>query len=321
MERRHFLKTGATILGAMPFVNLHSVILPDLFGPNETEILKLQIGRCYVTIFRDNIHPYTSEDFFLNVPAEELEIGLKKYAANPANMPSPFTIILLQYDDRKVLLDTGIGFAEKPIIVGDYPFQKKGRLQHLLASENVKKEDITDVILSHFHPDHIGGNFNEKKELNFPNATYHAPIEEWDFWHSSRAENQSAFFKFFIADQVTPLKNKDLNLFSGDYVEIIPGITAVQAHGHTSGHVVLNINFEKEHLLYVSDAFLHPLHIEQLDWQTKYDMDHAKARHSREKVLDLAYGENMLVNAFHFDFPGLGRVGKDGSSWKWEYNL
>lgn len=317
MERRHFLKTGATIMGAIPFLHLDSFNLPNGLKFFDTEISRLKIGQCEVTILRDLVMSYTSQDFFLNVNAQELDPALRRFGADPANIPSPFIVLLLQYDDRKVLIDTGVGYTEQPIMIGGNPFEKKGRLQHLLASENLKKEDITDVILSHFHPDHIGGIFNENKDPVFPNAKYHAPLEEWDYWHSSLADNQSPFFKFFIADQVTPLKDRDLNLFTGDYSEILPGIIAVQAFGHTPGHVALDLKFENEHLLYVSDAFLHPLHIERLDWQTKYDMDHDQARKSREKLLDLAYRENMLVNVFHFDFPGLGNIGKEGKNWKW----
>jgi hypothetical protein len=69
--------------------------------------------------------------------------------------------------------------------------------------------------------------------------------------------------------------------------------------------------------LYISDAFLQPLHIERLDWQTNYELDHWKAKHSRIKLLELAQKEDMLVNSFHFDFSGLGRVDKRNGKWNW----
>lgn len=320
MQRRHFLKTGATIMGALPFVNVPSLILPELLGSNEQEIFKMSLGRCKCTIFRDDIHSYTAEDYFLNVPPEELSAALKEYAANPEDMPSPYVAMLLQYDDRKVLIDTGLGYAEKTVMIGDYPLEKKGKLLKLMASENIQKEDITDVVITHFHPDHIGGNFDEKKQLIFQNAKFHMHREEWDFWHSSLSDAQSPFFKFFVADQITPLKDWGLNLFSGESNEILPGVTAVLAAGHTPGHFAVHMNFEGEQLLYASDAFIHPLHIERLGWRTKYDMDHEEAKKSRQKLLELAYSENMLINAFHFDFPGLGRVAKKDRNWKWIYS-
>jgi glyoxylase-like metal-dependent hydrolase (beta-lactamase superfamily II) len=102
-------------------------------------------------------------------------------------------------------------------------------------------------------------------------------------------------------------------------VEVLPGIQAVKADGHTPGQIALTIHSKKEHLLYISDAFLHPLHIERIDWQTNYDLDHAKAKQSRLKLLNLAYKDNMLVSAFHFEFPGLGRVDKINQNWTWNY--
>ena len=124
-------------------------------------------------------------------------------------------------------------------------------------------------------------------------------------------------FKYFIDKNITPLKNADLHLFKGDFAVLLPGITAVEAHGHTPGQAAIAIHSENEQLLYISDAMLHPLHIENPGWQTNYDWHHEKAMQSRLKLMQLAHEENMLVNAFHFDFPGLGRIEKPGTNWAW----
>ena len=108
-------------------------------------------------------------------------------------------------------------------------------------------------------------------------------------------------------------------MFKGDFIELLPGVTAIKADGHTPGQIALVIHSEKDHLLYISDAFLHPLHVERLDWRTNYDWEHEKAKRSRIKLLELAHKDDMLVNAFHFDFPGLGRIAKKGSNWAWNY--
>ncbi len=79
------------------------------------------------------------------------------------------------------------------------------------------------------------------------------------------------------------------------------------------------IHSGKEQLLYISDAFLHPLHIERVDWQTNYDLDQQKAKLTRIKLFELAHKEGMLVNAFHFDFPGLGNIDKHKDTWIWNY--
>ena len=123
-----------------------------------------------------------------------------------------------------------------------------------------------------------------------------------------------------LKKNITKLKGYDLHLFKTDWVDLLPGITAIKADGHTPGQIALIIHSGQEHLLYISDAFLHPLHIERLDWRTNYDLNHEKAKQSRVKLLELAYKDSMLVNAFHFDFPGLGRIDKFENNWIWNYS-
>jgi glyoxylase-like metal-dependent hydrolase (beta-lactamase superfamily II) len=277
----------------------------------DNEIVKTKIGKFSCTIFRDLLFKYLAKDFFINASEEEVKQLLTKYGAKPDNIPSPFVALLLEQDNKKILIDTGIGFMENPTNFRGHSYQFKGRLHQLLEKEKIKKEDITDVIITHFHPDHIGGIYNESGTLNFPNARFYMHADEWDYWHSSQSANQPPMFGLFIEKHITPLKNLNLHFAKG--------ITAIKVDGHTPGQIALDIHSKKEHLLYISDAFLHPLHIERLDWKTNYDLEHEKAKQSRIRLLEMAYKKNMLVNAFHFDFPGLGRVDKLKNQWVWNY--
>lgn len=285
----------------------------------DAEVVKRKVGEFDCTIFRDLQFKYMAKDFFINADAGELNQALNKYNVAPENIPSPFIAILLQHKERKILIDTGIGFSEKPIVFRGTSHEFKGRLHHLLQQENIRTSDITDVIITHFHPDHIGGIYSVDEHLNFPGARFHMHEDEWQYWHSSQSDNQPAMFRFFIDRNISKLKDKNLHLVKGDFAELLPGITAVKADGHTPGQIALIIHSGKEQLLYISDAFLHPLHIERTDWQTNYDLDHEKAKRSRIKLLKLAHKERMLVNAFHFDFPGLGKVDKHKGKWIWKY--
>lgn len=286
----------------------------------DADVITMNIGKLRCTIFRDLMFKYMAKDFFMNAAPEEITQALKKYNQAPENIPSPFIAVLLQHNDKVILIDTGMGFSEKPILFRGSSHEVKGRLHQLLQQENIRKEEVTDVIITHFHPDHIGGIYSEDEQLSFPNARFHMHEKEWNYWHSAQSDNQPGLFKLFIEKNITKLKDQNLNLIKGDFVDLLPGITTVRADGHTPGQIALIIHSEKEHLLYISDAFLHPLHIEHLDWQTNYDLEHQKAKQSRIKLLELAYSNNMLVNAFHFEYPGLGRVDKQGSGWIWNYS-
>ena len=319
MQRRKFVKSSAAIIGAFPFLYNAEMNLFDTPFLMKDDVVKCKIGKIQCTIFRDLMFKYQAKDYFVNASQEELEPSLRKFNVTADNIPSPFISVLLQQGDKKILIDTGMGFSEKPLVFRGNSYVMKGRLRQLLQQENVKLNDITDVIITHFHPDHIGGLFTEENKLNFPNAKFHIHNDEWTYWHSASSDNQPALFKHFIEKNITPLKNLNLNLIKGDFVNILNGITAVKADGHTPGQIALIIHSGKTQLLYISDAFLHPLHMERLDWQTNYDLDHQKAKQSRIKLLELAHKDNMLINAFHFDFPGLGRINKSQSGWIWNY--
>jgi glyoxylase-like metal-dependent hydrolase (beta-lactamase superfamily II) len=318
MERRKFLGSCATLVGTLPFINLNKIDF--LHAIPSSEIARTKIGKFNCTIFRDYMYKYLAKDFFINANAEELTQILNQNQINPDNISSPFTPILIQQDNKKILIDTGIGFSDKPAASINDTVIFHGRLLQLFQEENIKRDDITDIIITHFHPDHIGGIFADDGKLNFPNAKFHIHEDEWNYWHSSQSDNQPAMFKHFVEKNITNLKDRDLDLIKGDFIEVLQGMTVVKAGGHTPGHMAVIIHSENEHLLYLSDTFLHPLHIQKLDWQTSYDMDHEKAKQSRVKILELANKENMIVSAYHFNFPGLGRIDRHENNWTWKYS-
>jgi glyoxylase-like metal-dependent hydrolase (beta-lactamase superfamily II) len=113
-----------------------------------------------------------------------------------------------------------------------------------------------------------------------------------------------------------PLKNH-LELIEGEH-EIVPGIYAIPAPGHTPGHLALVISSGTEQLLHVADAILDPLYVQHPDWRTVFDLSEAQASRTRAALLDRAAGRNTLVFGFHFPYPGFGRVNRNGNRWSWE---
>jgi glyoxylase-like metal-dependent hydrolase (beta-lactamase superfamily II) len=103
-----------------------------------------------------------------------------------------------------------------------------------------------------------------------------------------------------------------------DGEEIIPGVTAHLAPGHTPGQIALQVESQGEKFLYLVDALLHPIHCEHPEWFAIVDMDKEKTVKTRMEFLTKAANEKMLTMFFHFDFPGLGYVIKKGESWIWE---
>jgi glyoxylase-like metal-dependent hydrolase (beta-lactamase superfamily II) len=317
MKRREFLRYPGSLFLALPFLPTSNY--PETPDRKNTEygVHKLTIGKIQVKIFRDLLFRYQGKDYFINAPADQVEAELSRYGQKTDHIPSPFVALLIEQGKEKILVDTGIGFSSQPVQFRGQAYQFQGQLLEILRKEGVSRQSITRVIVTHFHPDHIGGLFDESGQPSFPNAKVIVHEAEWAYWHSARSADQSPLFHYFIKKNITPLQQADVTLLKGREAAIVPGITAIQTPGHTPGQIALRIASKSDKLLYISDAFLHPLHIRHLDWQTNYDLDHELARKSRIQLIELAHQEKMPIQAFHFEFPGLGTVEKSGINWQW----
>jgi glyoxylase-like metal-dependent hydrolase (beta-lactamase superfamily II) len=210
-----------------------------------------------------------------------------------------------------VLVDTGAG--------GLAP--TTGRLLQNLQTEGIAPEDINTVILTHGHPDHIGGNTDAEGRPAFPNARYVIWKGEWEFWNSEQAEqgldeHVRELLLSVARENLPPIQGK-VDLLDREE-EIVPGILAIAAPGHTPGHMALEISSEGEQLLCISDAALHPIHLEQPEWYPVVDFVPEQAVSTRRQLLTRAVARKALVLAFHFPFPGLGRVARKGEGWQWQ---
>lgn len=315
MKRRKFILNTALIssgmtLGSIPKINL-------FMNPN---IYKFEIGQFRCTILKDLMFAYKASDYFINVNDNLLKEYIKEYNFNPENIESPFIALLIETNTKKILIDTGSGYSENPITFRGKTIPLKGNLLKLLDEIDVSRESITDVIITHCHPDHIGGIFSDN-ELNYPNAKFHIHEKEWNYWTSFKSDNENPLFKIFVENNIKQLSNQNLSLIKGDDNEIESGITSILSEGHTPGQISIDLSSEGKSLLYTSDAFLHPIHIKELNWRTNYDNNHEQAKRTREKLLSISKANNSMINSFHFDFPGLGYAEKKGNKWNWTAKL
>jgi glyoxylase-like metal-dependent hydrolase (beta-lactamase superfamily II) len=147
--------------------------------------------------------------------------------------------------------------------------------------------------------------------------------DEWDFWTSEPNLAELDVPKHIKELLITTARNnlppiqRQLDLVDHE-TEIVPGIRAIAAPGHTPGHMAVAIASDNEQLLYLSDTVLHQIHLEQPDWYTAVDFAPEQAVTSRRLLLDRAATEKALVHAFHFPFPGLGYVTQKGEAWQWQ---
>ncbi len=278
---------------------------------------EFQIGAFECTLFKDYLFTYDAGSFFSNVDPNELALALNDRNSDAKKILSPFVSLLVEKGEQRILIDTGVGSPSEPLQFQGHAVNFDGRLHRLLADADIDPASIAHLILTHFHPDHIGGNCDENGSPAFSNAIHWTHQREHDFWKSSQAQELPALFRYYIDTNILPLDQVDFRLIDTKEAEIVPGIHTIHTPGHTPGHLAVLIESDGEHLLFISDTWLHPLHIAHLDWRTVHDMDHETAWNSRKQMLELASDEKMLVQSFHFEFPGLGWVERDGTGWRW----
>ena len=259
-------------------------------------------------------------------PAEQpaMSKALADFGERPDDMTLYINILLLRKDKEIILVDAGFG---------PHKNANWGWLADALETLGIKFAEVTHVMLSHSHIDHIGGLAKNDKIL-FPNAAVHVLREEVDFWRgkepdfskSHRTDDIKGMIKSVRGSFDTLQPNLVLHK-DGD--QILDGaITILHAPGHTDGHAIYRIKSEGQSLLHVSDlAHNHVLMFEDPSWFIDFDHNPDVAIATRKKFFSELSATKERAYGFHLPWPGLGVVvpnGRKGYQWipashRWDY--
>ncbi len=249
--------------------------------------------------------------FVRNATDEEVGDAFAQLGMARDKLTITFTCLAIDTGDGVVLIDTGLGQSGPP---------GTGNLLRNMQQAGIGAGDVSDVIISHGHVDHIAGLRGSDGALTFPKATIHMPATELDFWldPARRASAPDAMKQYFdVAERMLGPSAADIRRFAwGDVVR--PGFTAVEAGGHTPGMAAIQIESDGHSLLYVADITNNPLiFARHPTWQAMFDLDGPRAVETRRRLFDRAAEERQRLFFFHAPFPGLATLAKNGD--RYEY--
>ncbi|MFN3658656.1 MAG: MBL fold metallo-hydrolase [Pseudolabrys sp.] len=260
---------------------------------------------------RDGLHPH----YGANASAEAVQALARENNIDPQRFEHPNIPTLVNTGKELVLFDTGNGALPR-----EYEQLAKrlppGQTAARLAQNGYKPEDVDVVVLTHGHPDHIGGLVEGGKPV-FPNARYVFGAAEYDFWQKNVGVREARKFNREIYVTIcTPLAERATFIKPGDTV--VPGITAVDVSGHSPGLMAFHVESEGKRLMITADTFTqYVMAVQRPEWHFEMDDDKEKAVATRNRMLDMLSNERLLVASFHCPFPGLGYIEKAGGGYRW----
>ncbi|MBB4206648.1 MBL fold metallo-hydrolase [Roseinatronobacter bogoriensis] len=237
-----------------------------------------------------------------NMPQDELAEILARYDLNSDQLEPPCNLVLLRDGPRVVLFDIGAGPDFMPSV---------GHMMQAMESLGVSPDDITHLVITHAHPDHIWGLLDDFDEPMLPNAEVMMGRAEWEYWmdpdtvESIGAARQS----FAVGAQRRLVEVQDHVTLFDDGAEVLPGVEAISTPGHTPGHMSFALNFAGQQLIVTGDALVnHHLAFERPEWLSGSDHDLEQAAQTRLRLLDRITADDLTILGFHLPEGGMGRA-------------
>lgn len=270
---------------------------------------RMMLGSVEVTALSDGTVELPVHQLLTNTTPKRVEKALaKSFQKSP--LETSVNAFLINTGSKLVLIDTGAAGLFGPTL---------GKVLANLRAAGYQPEQVDAVVITHMHPDHVGGLMNGDKPV-FPNATVHADQRDADFWLSQEnldkaPADSKGFFQGAMASVNPYVKAGKFKPFDGD-TELVPGVRAQAARGHTPGHTVYTVESNGQKMVLWGDL----MHVGAVQFAEPsvtiaFDTDAKAAAAQRKKVFAAAAEAGHWVAGSHLAFPGIGHLRKDGKGY------
>ena len=298
LPRRTFLK-GSAALTAGAALGL----------PAGLARAQIALGDIKIDVVSDGSLTLPGDFIFGPMPKEYLMPILDARGISPDVLTPPCNVTLMRHGDRTVLFDVGSGPDFAP---------NSGVLLESLAALDVTPDDITDIVFTHAHPDHLWGLLDDFDDPLFPQARYMIGKSEWDYWIDPNTVNtiEDARVSFAVGAKRRLEMIEDQIAFFNNGEEILPGVAARATHGHTPGHMSFEVRSGSDSVMILGDcigndhvAFAKP------EWFSGSDQNPEWASDTRVKLIDQLAHEKTRIIGYHLSGNGVGYVDKTAAGY------
>jgi glyoxylase-like metal-dependent hydrolase (beta-lactamase superfamily II) len=285
-------------------------------GVMQPAIYRFMLGSFEVTVIMDSkiVREGLTPSHGGELLADDVRALARANRIDPFRYEHPFTPILVNTGRELVLFDTGNGALQREHerLRGRLP---DGRLVERMREVGYQPEDVDVIVITHGHPDHIGGLMEGGRPV-FPHARYIFGAAEFDFWKRGDVREARKLNRELFMQLAAPLANRASFVKSDD--EVVPGIRAIDAAGHSPGMMAYLIESEGGRLLNWADTCGHyVISIQRPDIYLDVDDDKEMAAATRRRILEMAAANELFVIGYHMPFPGIGFVERARDGYRW----
>ena len=271
---------------------------------------KYKIGDAQCTALYDGIWEKAHDPAFIsNASIDDTKQALAAAGLTTDFVSIPFTVLVVQTGGKTILCDSGTGGQVQPTA---------GKMAANMKAAVLDPTKIDVVLISHFHPDHIFGLMaKETNEPIFPNAEIIVSETEYKWWTDPAVFGRLSEARKPLAQRIQKVFPawKNITQVDGEK-DVAPGIRFVNAPGHTPGHMAFHLSSGTAQLMISNDtAYVPALVAAHPGWHGAYDQDGPTAETSRRRILDRVVADKLAICGYHFPWPGVGTITKDGNGY------